>query len=247
MNFIKSFFSKSTPTKMETAVPTSKIEFTSEAVVESTISSSLEEQFPANIEGSEEFNEFNKEYLYTSPEISGWFSEEEQLLAFQTLLNFYSVQHSILDVGCGRGDLLNLLLKVNPNIVYTGIDYNANLITLAKNKFTTGQFEVAEFPNVTFAPESFDWVFSSALFNQKNDQIDQFTYAKDCIDAMFKLCRLGVGFNLMFKAPEVSNEELNTLYVHDIGKWTKYITDTYDKSCMYADYINGDVTFFISK
>jgi hypothetical protein len=64
---------------------------------------------------------------------------------------------------------------------------------------------------------------------------------------MFELCKLGVAFNLMYKAPDVSKEELDTLYVHDIGEWCKYLTDTYSKTCMYCDYINGDVTFFISK
>lgn len=247
MNFIKSLFSKPNTPSMETNTETAKVNFVSETVITPVDDTTVEEQFPANVENSEEFNMANKEYLYTAPEISGWFSEEEQLLAFQTLLNFYSVQHSILDIGCGRGDLLNLLLKVNPNISYTGIDYNPNLISLAKEKFPSGQFEVAEFPAVQYTPESFDWVFASAIFNQINDRNDQFTYAKQCIDKMFELCKLGVAFNLMYKAPDVSKEELDTLYVHDIGEWCKYLTDTYSKTCMYCDYINGDVTFFISK
>jgi 2-polyprenyl-3-methyl-5-hydroxy-6-metoxy-1,4-benzoquinol methylase len=259
MNIIKSLFNKNNKqsedrSNMESQ--TSKVVFTSETYVDKTpevteISESpdsyLREEFTVNVENSKEFQEANADYLYTAPEISGWFSEEEQLLAFRTLLNFYSIQHSILDVGCGRGDLYQLLTQINPNINYKGIDYNENLINLAKTKYGQDKFETAEFLQNEFVPESFDWVVASAVFNQSiNANMD--TYSRNFIDKMFEVCKLGIAFNLMFKAPEgLSNEELQTLHIHNIGTWCEYLTSKYQKTCMYSDYIDGDVTFFISK
>jgi tRNA G46 methylase TrmB len=259
MNIFKSLFNKNNKqsddqTPME--LQTSKVVFTSETYVDKTpevlddsesADANLRETFPANVENSKEFLESNSYYLYTAPEISGWFSEEEQLLAFRTMLNFYSVQHSILDVGCGRGDLYQLLTQINPNINYKGIDFNENLINLAKSKYGQDNFEAVEFLMAKLLPESYDWVFASAMFNQ-SISINMDTYSRECIDKMFEVCKLGVAFNLMFKSPEgLSTEELQTLYIHNIGEWCTYLTTKYQKICMYSDYIDGDVTFFISK
>lgn len=259
MNIFKSLFNKnnnqsSDQTPME--LQTSKVVFTSETYVDKTpevtddlgsSDTNLREEFPANVENSKEFQEAISDYLYTAPEISGWFSEEEQLLAFRTMLNFYSVQHSILDVGCGRGDLYKLLIQINPNINYKGIDFNENLINLAKSKYDSDKFEAVEFLTTKFLPESYDWVFASAMFNQSMS-VDMNTFSRECIDKMFEVCKLGVAFNLMFKSPEgLGDEELQTLYIHNIGEWCEYLTNKYQKICMYSDYIDGDVTFFISK
>ena len=65
----------------------------------------------------------------------GWGSLESQTLRFKILTEIGLInKKSILDVGCGVGDLYGWLLKNNYTLAYEGLDINPNLIESAKKK-----------------------------------------------------------------------------------------------------------------
>ncbi|MFF2093564.1 class I SAM-dependent methyltransferase [Paenibacillus sp. NPDC058174] len=68
----------------------------------------------------------------------------------------------ILDLGCGTGDLSAVLAEKGANV--SGIDYSAEMIAKAKEKYPTIPFSVEDGQNFT-VNEPFDAVFSNAALH----------------------------------------------------------------------------------
>ena len=69
---------------------------------------------------------------------------------------------SILDLGCGTGDLAKKLFDAGVNLV--GVDYSPNMILEAKSKYPSINLMVADATNLEFDHE-FDGVFSNATLH----------------------------------------------------------------------------------
>ena len=185
------------------------------------------------------------EYLLNAPQIVGWGSTQEQELLFSALLLFYSPEMSILDVGCGRADLYGYLTRLfQTEIPYKGIDYNPNLLILAKEKYPSVNVNSLDILNLS---ETHDWVVGSGLFNI-NDQTDLTEYAKQCIDKMYESANIGIAFNMLTGYPDdIADEDKAVLASHNPSVWLDYLISKYTKVICRTDYMLGDVTFFILK
>jgi len=205
---------------------------------------------------SDELEEFNDEpevpapkidpeYLLNAPQIVGWSSVQEQELLFSALLLFYSPKMSILDVGCGRADLYGYLTRIfQTEIPYKGIDYNPNLLIFAKEKYPSVNVSSLDILNLS---ETHDWVVGSGLFNI-NDQKDLTEYTKQCIDKMYESANVGIAFNMLTGYPDdIADEDKAVLAPHNPSVWLDYLIEKYTKVICRADYMLGDVTFFILK
>lgn len=77
-----------------------------------------------------------------------------------------NTQQTILDLGCGTGDLTYELSKLCQKVV--GIDSSLEMIKRAKEKFPNIDFRVCEGLSMSFR-EEFDIVFSNAVFHWINN------------------------------------------------------------------------------
>ncbi|HLD15499.1 MAG TPA: class I SAM-dependent methyltransferase [Candidatus Nanoarchaeia archaeon] len=77
-------------------------------------------------------------------------------------INFKSKK--VLDVGCGKGKYSTLF-----NGGYIGIDKDTKKIKLAKSKYNASKFEVMDATKLRFKNNSFNLVFSIAVFHHLND------------------------------------------------------------------------------
>jgi SAM-dependent methyltransferase len=69
---------------------------------------------------------------------------------------------TILDFGCGLGDLYGYLIKNNYKVNYLGVDICDFLIQGAKNKYPLGNFfTINDLTDIDF---NFDWFISSGVF-----------------------------------------------------------------------------------
>jgi len=134
---------------------------------------------------------------------------------------------SILDVGCGNGSFLRVLLKKLPDIIYTGVDINLFSIELGKQenkslgvsdkiKLLVGDIteDIDDFPN-----NSYDWVTAINVFHfmqpEKRMQI---------IENMVRIARKGI-----FITPSAIDDTailrqgnaLMTLLFNDFTGWYK--------------------------
>jgi SAM-dependent methyltransferase len=182
--------------------------------------------------------------IFTSPQVVGWSSKEEQETLFEAALWLASTPGlSILDVGCGRADLYPLATE--KGLIYKGIDYNPNIIGIAQQKYTDVFVETLDVLNIEPGVD-YDWVVGSGLFNTAIE--NPANYAQAVIEKMYDKARIGVAFNLLTSIPEdIADEDKRSLVVWEPAAWLAYLELTYKKVICRTDYLEGDTTFYILK
>ncbi len=98
---------------------------------------------------------------------------------------------SILDVGCGNGELLNFLNMSGYTGKYTGIDVHPNLLAEARETYPNGRF--LELNILDEAPATADYVVMSGLFNANFGQ--DWRFVERFICRMFQCSARATIFN----------------------------------------------------
>lgn len=81
--------------------------------------------------------ETNSTYLIHDPEVVGYSTEEDQYNFYRLATSGLDLNNStVLDLGCGRGDLAKYLNDHFNNITYLGVDNNPILIEVGKEKYS---------------------------------------------------------------------------------------------------------------
>lgn len=119
---------------------------------------------------------------------------------------------TVLDVGCGTGDLYEYLLQFE-DVAYTGVDIFEKGIEKAKVKFPNGLFLVGDFLDLNLTP--FDYVFSSGAMTTKLDN-DNYQILFSWVKKMWKLAKKGVVFNLLLE--RYPGDYSNSLFVYNRQK-----------------------------
>lgn len=126
----------------------------------------------------------------------GWRDRRSQLVRFDALMDIGDLnQCSVLDAGCGTGDMFHFLAARYPDIKsYTGVDFISEMIDEARERIIS--------PKAAFWPLSFmstvlpeaDYVLASGSLNYASTEPD---YIYKAISHLFQLSRYGLGFNLL--------------------------------------------------
>ncbi|MBU1019253.1 MAG: class I SAM-dependent methyltransferase [Patescibacteria group bacterium] len=147
----------------------------------------------------------------------GWDNKKNQMIRFDAALSLVNVDgKSVLDIGCGFGDLLDSIYESGKKPKgYTGVDINDDLLKVAKEKHPEAEFEVK---NILLDPEyrKHDFVFMNGVlnFNLKNKGIDNYEYAKDFIEKTFALAEEGLVVDMLssYLTPDYPPEEEYVFY-----------------------------------
>jgi SAM-dependent methyltransferase len=152
------------------------------------------------------------DYMMYSPKPIGYHDTSEQYYLFQNLLVGYSPEQSIMDVGCGRADMLQFINDFyGATPIYSGIDHNPLMADLAKQKYghdiTIGAFETTTMKN-------HDWVVLSGVFTQRrcNTEDDDLRKVFSDIDMLYNIANHVVAFNLL--SPINTKQHEGFLYIH---------------------------------
>lgn len=172
----------------------------------------------------------------------GWFSEESQLKRFGILSQIGDLNdRSILDIGCGNGDLCRYLNENYKNIYYSGIDlistFLDNAVELNKNypntKFYQGDFMNGELPEA-------DYVFACGSLNYKNTDPE---FIFKAISRLFSYSKVGFGFNLL---SETINQD-GILATYDPEIIENYCKTLSSDIALKTNYEKGDFTIMLYK
>jgi SAM-dependent methyltransferase len=127
----------------------------------------------------------------------GWESVEAQKLRFDAFLDNIDAQgKSLLDVGCGLGNLLEYVTGRNLDIRYTGVDILGKMIDCARDKGLNGEFHCLDiFDSNPFGKESFDIIYASGIFNLDLGNNDAFFAQAFC--EFLSLSKKIVAFSLL--------------------------------------------------
>ena len=130
-------------------------------------------------------------------DILDWSSPAAQQVRFQVLAANVELEgRTLLDVGCGLGDLWAFLKGQGIDVEYTGVDISERLLALAQKLHPGGRFCCADvFAANPFGTERFDAVFCSGTFNLYLGNNREFLPM--ALSRLFELSREFVVFNLL--------------------------------------------------
>jgi ubiquinone/menaquinone biosynthesis C-methylase UbiE len=115
-----------------------------------------------------------------------------QSIRFQVLSEIANLKNAtVLDVGCGFGDLCRFLEKKKLNVKYYGVDINQDFIDVAKKRNPHGKFELRDIEKNPFN-RKFDYVFGAGIFT-----LASFKNAKPIIKEQFRICKKGVAIDFV--------------------------------------------------
>lgn len=145
------------------------------------------------------YNRLN-EFAY-NPKTLGWSDDKnKQLLRFQIAIDseqFCKTPiQSVLDIGCGFGDMGGILLKERyPHIKYTGIDINEQLVEEGNRQFPFLDLRVGNVLKMDL--EKYDLVCASGLFNYALKYEDQIAYMDTMLNKFYSLCNKAVAVDFL--------------------------------------------------
>jgi SAM-dependent methyltransferase len=148
----------------------------------------------------------------------GW-AESDKYDNFQKLIEIADrTRHplkgaSVLDVGCGTGDLVSFLQEHGIG-EYLGIDIVKASIDIAYQKHPRQVFDRADFLKIELE-HKYDFVFASGTLAAILDT-DNYAVMEAFIEKMWASARVGVAFN--FLTPKYEGQTDDTLFLYDLDR-----------------------------
>ena len=136
-------------------------------------------------------------------------SQEKRFGALAALGNFDGA--SLLDVGCGFGDLLAWLRARGARPRYTGLDLTASMIERCRKRFTDGEAQFLVGDALTWQPEgAHDYVIASGIFGYHAK--DTRARIQPTMQRLFAIAREGLAVNFLSGCAPTRSP--GRLYVH---------------------------------
>ena len=110
----------------------------------------------------------------------------------------YGRTKTLLDVGCGYGELYSYVTSTGVRLQYHGIDIVQEMVDYASQKNPEIDFQCVDI--FDYSPRiQFDYVVCNGILTQKLDLsiLDMDKFAEKLLDKMFGLCSRGIAFNVM--------------------------------------------------
>jgi trans-aconitate methyltransferase len=174
-----------------------------------------------------------------SPEALAWRNDDSQSKRFRVLSEIGDLNGcSVLDEGCGLGDLYAFLQSRRVYTQYKGIDINEQLIMAARQKYPGVLFEVADFSE--YVSERVDYVLSSGALTFGIPNAKQVYF--EHIMKMYDLSKIGAAFNMLDDTFWRGDDTYVTYTVEEVYEFCSRLTD---KITVRRDYTPEDFTFYL--
>jgi SAM-dependent methyltransferase len=170
----------------------------------------------------------------------GWPDAESQQKRFEILSGIADLNNcSVIDAGCGHGDLFSFLQKKYPAAWYTGIDHIPALLDIALERYQDApqvKFLLGDFTSAVLPPA--DYILCSGGLSYHNPDAD---FIQHSVEKLFNACRKGFGFNLL---STVKNTE-GILVAYDAEKVLAVCRRLTNNVQLLENYLPGDFTIFM--
>ena len=95
----------------------------------------------------------------------GWGPKGRSRLRYEILLSRWDLSGAtVIDFGCGFGDLYSAIVAKNWNVDYIGVDLNSRLLDVASKRYPGVRFELGDL-SVLDSLAPVDYVLTSGVFN----------------------------------------------------------------------------------
>ena len=135
---------------------------------------------------------------------------------------------TILEIGCGPGNITKYLINKRPDFIIEGIDISPNMIELAKANNPTANFKVMDCREVDKLQSKFDGIICGFCFPYLSE-FDSSKLVKDCGNLLKDKGVLYISFvegdyiNSGFQA--ASSGDRTYFYFHTLDSLTKELTN----------------------
>lgn len=185
-------------------------------------------------------NDSIKKYGVHSHQALGWSEKNNQLIRFEELSESLELNgSSVLDIGCGTGDLLTYLISKNIQCNYTGIDHIKDFVQFAGETFKeqgNASFLLGDFWTADLG--KYDYVIASGALNYRHTD-PHFIYKM--IAHLFSLSKKAFAFNLLGKE-EVSDGALVAYNKFEILDFCRKLSSDVEVK---DDYLEADFTLIM--
>lgn len=193
-----------------------------------------------------------------NPQFVGYPIEQLQKAVYTNCLegiNTFADDCTILDVGCGRGDLYSIATLGNSQLKYVGIDSNPLMIEIGNKLYGANEnFTILEsnFNTDNIDDNSYDWIFhistltANSLFNVNPETgeafPDQYEMLKFIVEKSLRASKFGAVFNLLNEHLKLYDEtvETNNYITYDLQRVADVLQDLgikYKIECVIAPYM----------
>jgi trans-aconitate methyltransferase len=175
-----------------------------------------------------------------TPAALGWKTPRSQTARFEVLAEIGDLNgHSVLDVGCGHGDLRAFLGERYPHLQYLGLDHFEPFLEVASERYASwpntsfllGDFTTARLPEV-------DHVIASGALGYRSQNSD---FVIRMIDKLYSSCRVALGFNLLRHVPDGEA----VLAAHDPATIGAHCRRLASRVSLREGYLPDDFTVFL--
>ncbi len=144
-----------------------------------------------------------------APETAQYRTRPSHWARFRPLADMiYDPESSILDWGCGVGELLRFLTEERGyRGRYTGYDICPEVIAHARATHPAHRFEQRNIFDAPI-PDRFDYVLVSGVFNNRVPGGDNDAYMKDALRALMPAARKGLAFNALSRYVDYRDDGL---------------------------------------
>lgn len=174
--------------------------------------------------------------------ILGYGCKESQAARFKVVTEIGDLRgKSILDYGCGLGDLVDHLEKQGIGVTYTGYDISEKLIKRAQELHPNHNFEVRDILE-DMPDQRFSYVFAIGLNLKVTDNVH---FIKTLIKRLFDVAEDGVSVSLLSCYSDYFAEES---FYHNPALLVDWCLANVSRRCVLRhDYLSHDFTLYIYK
>lgn len=175
-----------------------------------------------------------------------WKNKDTAKLRHQLLVEHIegNKNKTVLDFGCGFGDLINTLEEGDVEFEYTGVDMVPEFITEAKKLHPKHKFLNIDYLEKPL-DKKFDVVICSGALNSNFP--DSINFRKKAIRLLFNNANEIFAFNMAGAYPQPKNKESNAVYYVDSIEIYKYCLTLTKKAILDNSYLPSDFTITLLK
>ena len=149
---------------------------------------------------------------------------------------------SVMDVGCGFGEMAKFLRKRYEGVEYTGVDIVPEFIAEARKIYPDSRFVVCDYITDPII-EKFDVILASGVLN--SNVPDNMEFRKKAIKVMFDHTKKVLAFNMLGAHPQPKNDRPKNVWYADSLEILKYCMSLTRRVILRANYHPTDFSIFL--
>lgn len=139
----------------------------------------------------------------------GWRDEVQQQLRFDVIADgLHDIANaSVLDLGCGFGDLYRYLAGRAAGLQYVGCDISPDVLQVARERHPQLRFDLRDILDEPYPDRSFDYVVASGIFNHRIE--DNEGYLERTLGAAFRISARAIAANMTTDQVDYKDDRLH--------------------------------------